>query len=242
MDVTHGTPTDTALTVGGNVSLVATNGTLSVRSISSGPASNGALIMTGASSTLYFNGARISSPVNTTTFIQGIPHAVIQAGGAKFNLNDYDGNPSTYRSVTVAQNLEHDSALGSTPDGGLSLLSGGMLTLTGTLTYTGPTVIDGTGVLNIYTPGTTSLAAIAGSGTELGNLVIGDGSVANTVRANSVNIGTLTLGIGSRLVINPIPGGPSAGGTLTTVPEPSTFVLLTIAALGLIGAAWRKRK
>jgi len=61
------------------------------------------------------------------------------------------------------------------------------------------------------------------------------------VTAKSVSVDTLTIGAGSTLVINAISGGPSSGGELTLVPEPSTFVLLAIAALGLIGGAWRRR-
>jgi hypothetical protein len=53
----------------------------------------------------------------------------------------------------------------------------------------------------------------------------------------------LSIGAGGKVIIKPLPGsGPLAGGALKAVPEPSTFVLLTITALGLIGAAWRKRK
>jgi hypothetical protein len=243
VDVTgSGASIGTSLNVGGNVSLVSTNSTLIVNSVGSGPAPNGGLQLTGAGSTLYFNGGQIKSGVNTTTFLQGIPHAIIQAGGAVFNL--FDNNASVTRSVTVAQNLEHDSVLGSTADGGLSIMGGGTLTLTGALTYTGPTKIQGTSTLKIYTPGSTALADISTiTGTPTNStLVIGDGSVANTVSANSVSVSTLTIGAGSTLTINAIPGGPLAGGGLTPVPEPSVFVLLTIATLGLIGAAWRKRK
>jgi hypothetical protein len=64
-----------------------------------------------------------------------------------------------------------------------------------------------------------------------------------TLTANStfINQGTVTLGIGSRLTIAPIPGGPLPGlDSIKPVPEPSTLVLLITAGLGLAAAAWRK--
>ncbi len=36
--------------------------------------------------------------------------------------------------------------------------------------------------------------------------------------------------------------GSNSSITLSAVPEPSTFVLLTIGALGLLGCAWRRRR
>jgi fibronectin-binding autotransporter adhesin len=106
------------------------------------------------------------------------------------------------------------------------------------------TLTDGSSII-LDSTGTLSLKAVAGGAAD--SLVVGDGNTgvthyAATAYVDSVSIGTVTLGAGSTLVINAIPGGPSAGGGLTPVPEPSTFVLLTIAALGFIGAAWRKRK
>jgi fibronectin-binding autotransporter adhesin len=230
MNVTGGgTSTATSLTVGGNIILSSTNGTLLANSIGGGAPPNGGVQLTGAGSTLYFNGGRIQPGAATTAFMQGLPHAIIQAGGAKF---------AVYQNVTVAQDLEHDSALGSTADGGLAVSGNSTLTLSGALTYTGPTTINATSTLKIDSPGTTALAAVSGTG----NLTIGDGIVGNTVSVASVNVGTLNVGDGSTVVIRPLPGGPLAGGGLTAVPEPGTLALLSIAAMGLIGAAWRKRK
>lgn len=219
MDVTGGgLSTATSLTVGGDMTLASTHANLVVNSIGSGPAPNGGLQMTGAGGTLYFNGGQIQPGVETTTFLQGIPHAIIQAGGAKF---------AVYHNVTAAQNLEHDSALGSTLDGGLTVTGNSTLTLTGTLSYTGNTTVSG-GMLDV-----TDLA------TPAATVTVADG---RTLLAESIAANTLSIGAGGKVIIKPIPGGPLAGGALKAVPEPSTFVLLTIAALGLIGAAWRKRK
>jgi hypothetical protein len=94
--------------------------------------------------------------------------------------------------------------------------------------------IDGS--LNVVTGGSVNVDNISGTGT----LVVGDGTTASTLTADSIQLSTVTLGVGSRIVINPIPGGPQAGSTsLTTVPEPSTIVLLIAAGLGIL--FYRKR-
>ena len=58
--------------------------------------------------------------------------------------------------------------------------------------------------------------------------VTGTGS---TLYAASIVTNTLTLGIGARVVIKPLPGGPQAGtDSLSPVPEPSTWALIIMAA------------
>jgi hypothetical protein len=59
--------------------------------------------------------------------------------------------------------------------------------------------------------------------------------------ASSIQVDTLTLGIGSRVTIQPIPGGPE-GNTITAVPEPSTLVLMGIGSIGLLAYAWLRRR
>jgi fibronectin-binding autotransporter adhesin len=117
--------------------------------------------------------------------------------------------------------------------GGLTKQGLGTLTLTGNLTYGGTTDIQA-GKLQINTA-VVSLAAITGNG-ELG---VG---ASTALTATSVEVGTLTLGTGSVLTIAAIPGGPSAGGSISPVPEPSTITLLALAGIGLVIAAWRKRR
>lgn len=86
--------------------------------------------------------------------------------------------------------------------------------------------ISGTGTLNLSggISGPHAMAVLSG-----GN-----------VTAQSIVVDTLTLGIGARITIQPIPGGPM-GGALTPIPEPSTPVTLAIAALFAMGYGWRRR-
>ena len=46
--------------------------------------------------------------------------------------------------------------------------------------------------------------------------------------AKSIQVATLTLGAGTTLSIQAIPGGPTSRG-LTPVPEPSTFCMAALA-------------
>ena len=108
-------------------------GTVSTPYINSG---NG----TGVNSTFNFNGGTIRSLRDTATFMEGLDNAYVQAGGAVFDTNN--------RSITVGQALLHDSALGSTRDGGLTKNNTGTLSLLGINSYTGDTVING-GTLSI---------------------------------------------------------------------------------------------
>ena len=90
------------------------------------------------------------------------------------------------------------------------------------------------GALNI-TSGTKTVAALSGTG----NTSVAAGS---TLTASSIVQNTVTLGIGARITIAPIPGGPTAGsGSLTAVPEPSTWAMLMLAAMGL-GMYWRRSR
>ena len=208
--------------------LVAGNFTFSSGELdTAGITSNGTGIAGGVDvlGTLKLNGGWIYAASNNSDFIK--PAILVQAGGAKIEPQ--------WNSLAVTQAMAEDS----TSTGGGLELGKGYLKLTGALTYTGATTIDNQwSTLEIDSPGTTNLAAISGPGT----LAVGNGVVNNTVTASSINVGTLTLGAGSTLVIDAIPGGPSAGGTLRPVPEPSTLALLAIAALGLAAAAWRKNR
>ena len=64
-----------------------------------------------------------------------------------------------------------------------------------------------------------------------------DLNVNSNLSAASVQVDTVTLGIGARLTIMPIAGGPTSG--MIPVPEPSALILLAIAGLSILLATWR---
>jgi hypothetical protein len=59
--------------------------------------------------------------------------------------------------------------------------------------------------------------------------------------ALNANAWTLALG-GDTIGANVGSGGPTGTFSIAAVPEPSTFVLLSMGAVGLLGFAWRRRK
>ena len=120
--------------------------------------------------------------------------------------------------------------------GPLSLVKqgSGVWTLSKNTAYSGETNIED-GLLQFNGP-MSNLHAISGNG----NLGVGDDANPATLTTDSININILTLGVGSRIVINPIAGGPQAGSsTLTPVPEPNTLTLICLAMIGL--GIWKVR-
>jgi probable HAF family extracellular repeat protein len=87
--------------------------------------------------------------------------------------------------------------------------------------------ISGTGTLNL-------------SGGITGSHVL---EVDNNLTATSIQVDTLTIGSGATVTIQAIPGGPLAlSDNLSSVPEPSTVILLGIGAISLLAYAWRRRQ
>jgi hypothetical protein len=65
--------------------------------------------------------------------------------------------------------------------------------------------------------------------------------VQGNLIASSIEVDTLTIGSDTSLTIPAIADGPS-GDTITSVPEPSTLVLMGIASIGLLAYVWRRKK
>ena len=116
-----------------------------------------------------------------------------------------------------------------TPTGRLSFAKDGPGTqiLTGSnITYTGNTTVLG-GLLDVPNLNTPNADVTVAGGAKL---------IATSIVANS-----LTVAAGGLVEIRPIPGGPLAGsGGMTAVPEPSTWIMLMLAAMGL--GIYRRRR
>ncbi len=129
--------------------------------------------------TINFNGGTLEANASdngaSPLFLPAITDltANVNAGSLHFNPNGYN--------VTIAQALVHG---GGTPDGGLTLFGGGMLTLTAANSYSGITTVSnailsvnnttgsgtGTNVVNVLGSG-----YLGGSGTISGNVVVNNG-------------------------------------------------------------------
>ena len=60
------------------------------------------------------------------------------------------------------------------------------------------------------------------------------GPAGTELIVTSIVQNTITLGPGCTLTILAIPGGPSAGGTITPVPEPAAWIMFVLAAAGML--------
>jgi autotransporter-associated beta strand protein len=114
--------------------------------------------------------------------------------------------------------------------GGLTKTGPGtvLITSTGTAGYGGNTAVNA-GTLQINTAGSAVLHNVTGAGT----LDVGDGSSATNLTAQSISLGTLTINAHSTVTITAIVGGPTAGAPISPVPEPATWAMLILAAMGL---------
>ena len=186
-------------------------GTLSVTSVTNISANQ----QTGGSPTATFNfngGTLVARPGAASIFFQGSTvtpvtpiKTFVKSGGA---IIDDGGN-----AITVGEPLQHDATLGSNPDGGLTKLDTGTLTLASTNSYNGDTTISA-GTLALTGNGTITNSAniFLAAGTTLDVSGRSDGKL--TVAAAETLSGNGTLK-GSVLVSGGISPGAGSTGSIT---------------------------
>ncbi len=139
-----------------------------------------------------FNGGTLRATTNITTFLQSLSSVNVQDGGAIIDSQGFD--------ITISLRLKAGGA------GGLTKLGAGTLTLNGSNTYTGPTLVSG-GELQVngsLGKGTVTVdgATLSGGGTiggpvavlAGGQLTPGPGSVGVLSCADNVTLqGTTTM-------------------------------------------------
>jgi autotransporter-associated beta strand protein len=186
----------------------------------------------------------------------------VQAGSASVNLaGDVGLTKTTTGAVTLTGVLTYT---------GTTILEGGTLqvnhtnvltdivrgsTTSGTLEVGGAgTTLTAQGVVNIGAAvigsgDTLLLAPVTSSTAEAIDQITGAGALQvagtnTTLTSGGVRVHALTINAGNKLIILPHSSAGTAGvgaGGATPVPEPSTFVLLVLAGLGVLLAARRRR-
>jgi autotransporter-associated beta strand protein len=212
---------------------------------------------------IAFNGGVLAAGADNSAFLPAFSAStnLVQAGGAVIDDGGF--------AVTIAAPLIHDPALGASPDGGLTKLGAGTLTLDDANTYNGPTVVDagtlalgsGTSPLaataNIYVTAGALLDASAespfsissgqklwGSGASSGNIVIASGAVlapgSNSVGRLMFN-NSLTLSAGSTTLIAVQPSSLTNAAVLCagTLTEGGTLAVTNLGGAFAAGDRFR---
>lgn len=176
--------------------------------------------------TFNFNGGTLKAWASSPTFFQGrteIPiTSIVKSGGA---IIDSDTN-----AISVLEPLQHDSALGATPDGGLTKLGTGTLTLTAVNTYTGPTLVNA-GTLLVSGSLAAAPVTVAPGGTLAGTGSIGGTA---TINASGTVAPGIATGIGTLTVANAVLNGTTFI-KLNKSATPATNDVLAAASLSLGG-------
>jgi autotransporter-associated beta strand repeat len=212
----------TGQTIGANGIYNLNGGTLVCSNISIGSAGNNAW------ATINYNGGTLSPGTNTAGLFTVLNFALltneVQAGGAIIDTAGFN--------TTFNQPLITDPALGGSPDGGLTKLGAGTLTLSAANTYNGNTAVNA-GTLFVSGSLATGDVIVAANGTLAGTGAVGgqvavNGTVAPgttaatgkltvlsnaTISAAGTNVMKLNKGAATNDVLS-VSGTLTYGGTL----------------------------
>ncbi|MGD0381976.1 MAG: autotransporter-associated beta strand repeat-containing protein [Thermoguttaceae bacterium] len=141
--------------------------------------------------------------------------------GSTLNLTNSLGISGSSKDLTFVTAAGANAVLSGSldlGDGDLNKNGSGALIISGDiLSVATATIADGSLQVN-------SLSASIDDITGSGDLIVGNGSTAATLTADSIVVDTLSIGAGS-----------SSSGTVQSVPEPSSVLLLSLAAVTLLG-------
>ncbi len=172
-----------------------------------------------------------------TNLMGNLSHAYVGLGGAKIDVASYN--------CGINQALEHDPALGNTPDGGLHAMSTGgpgTLALYKLSSFTGPLAIDTGVAVKLGYAGDQQVAGVSIGGVDQGAGTFGVGHK----NPNGVFTGTGTVTV--QLPLPPTPTLPAdsfsiaTGGvpTFTDVPTTAGYTYWLTYKNSLMDAAWTR--
>ena len=164
---TAGTPAIANGTGTGGGVLTLTGGTVTANSFAGGGGGgnkvinfDGGLLRVGGTSAAFISGTGLTTTSTNGTFTGTGITSNVRAGGARINTNGFN--------ATVSAPLNHATALGATPDGGLTKSGSGTLNLTGNNTYTGLTTVQN-GTLQLSAVSQTPVLGTGAAGADIQN-------------------------------------------------------------------------